>query len=157
MKRVFARIGLCLTVTDEEFERLKKNYSYDSPGAKSNMTLNDCLMFCAGGELAVESEGYGESYIPDEEFTDPKEPSVVTWFQIFEDAMGTAGMDLRLKVKDNARAYVTSWAKEKYGIDIESAEVPEDAIEDFLNEHPECDRFNSNGQMLIALKEAKRV
>ena len=28
------------------------------------------------------------------------------------------------------------------------------AIDDFLMEHPECDRFNTDGQMLIALENA---
>lgn len=135
-------------MTDEEFERLRKEYTFES-----DLSVKDTKMFFERETLLAENGGIvTDSYIPQSEFDEPREADVVTWDNIFDDAMGTAGMDYRLKVKDNARAYITSYAKEKFGIDIESKECPEDAIYDFLKEHPECDRFNINGQMLIAFE-----
>jgi len=145
MKKIFARIGMELNVTDEEFERLQKKYTYES-----ELSVEDAKMFLEKGSMLVDR--YTDSYIPQSEFEEPRTPDVVTWDNIFDDAMGTVGMDYRLKVKDNARAYITGYAKEKFGIDIESEECPEDAIFDFLKEHPECDRFNTDGQMLIAIE-----
>lgn len=145
MKKIFARIGMELTVTDEEYERLFKEYSLES-----DLTEEDARKFLEKGTLFLCP--YTDSYIPQSEFDEPRNADEVTWDNIFDDAMGTAGMDYRLKVKDNARAYITGYAKEKFGIDIESEECPEDAIEDFLKEHPECDRFNTDGQMLIAFE-----
>lgn len=147
MKRVFARIGMDLNVTDEEYERLKKKYT-----SESELSVEDSKMFMEKGELLVDN--CTDSYIPQSEFDEPRTPDAVTWDNIFADARGTAGMDYRLKVKDNARAYVTGYAKEKFGYDIESEECPEDAIEEFLMIHPECDKFNVDGQMLIALENA---
>ena len=43
MKRVFARIGMEMNVTDEEFERLKDKYNYESElsveDARSNLDV----------------------------------------------------------------------------------------------------------------------
>lgn len=148
MKRVFARIGMELNVTDEEFERLRKEYTFES-----DLSVKDTKMFFKRGTLLAENGGIvTDSYIPQDEFDEPRKADVVTWDNIFDDAMGTAGMDYRLKVKDNARTYITEWAKEKYGRDLENCDTPEEAIDDFLMEHPECDRFNTDGQMLIAIE-----
>lgn len=74
----------------------------------------------------------------------------LTWDAIYVRAEGTAGIfDNNLKAKDNAREYITGYAKEHFGLDIEEAESPEVAIDDFLEEHPELDRFDENGRMLI--------
>ena len=147
MKRVFARIGMEMNVTDDEFERLKETYS------NSDLTPEDVKKFLEKGTVL---DTYTDSYIPEIVFDDPRIPEVVTWDEIFDDAMGTCGMDKRLKVKDNARAYISGYAMEKFNIDIEGSDCPEDAIEDFLKEHPECDKFNTDGQMLIALENARR-
>ena len=151
MKRVFARIGMEMNVTDEEFERLKDKYNYEG-----NLSVEDVKMFMEKGELLVDN--CTDSYIPQSEFDEPRNPDVMTWDEIYADAMDTDCMDNRLKVKDNARAYITDYAMEKFNIDIEADDCPEDAIDDFLKEHPECDKFNTDGQMLIALEseEVKR-
>lgn len=148
MKRVFARIGMEMNVTDEEFERLKDKYNYEG-----DLTVEDAKMFMEKGELLVDN--CTDSYIPQSEFEEPRTPDVLTWDEIYRDAMETECASyffLNLKVKDNARAYITDYAME-LGVDIEGSDCPEDAIDDFLKEHPECDRFNSEGQMLIAIEE----
>lgn len=148
MKRVFARIGMEMNVTDEEFERLKDKYNYEG-----DLTAEDAKMFMEKGELLVDH--CTDSYIPQSEFEEPRTPDVLTWDEIYRDAMteDTAYFFPNLKVKDNARTYVTDYALEK-GVDIENSDCPEEAIEDFLKEHPECDRFNAEGQMLIVIEEA---
>ena len=74
----------------------------------------------------------------------------LTWDAIYVRAEGTAGIfDSNLKAKDNAREYITGYAKEHYDIDFESFEIPEDAIDNFISEHPELDRFDETGRMLI--------
>lgn len=78
-----------------------------------------------------------------------------TWDEICTLARETGPMDQELKAKDNARAYAGGKAGE-FGIDIEGAESPEEAIEDFLKEHPELDRFNEDGQMIEEEKVFER-
>ena len=81
----------------------------------------------------------------------------LTWDAIYVRAEGTAGIfDTNLKAKDNAREYITGYAKEHFGLDIEAAEIPEEAIDDFLEEHPELDRFDETGRMLIEEIERKQ-
>lgn len=81
----------------------------------------------------------------------------LTWDDIYVRAEGTAGIfDNNLKAKNNAREYITGYAKEHFGIDIEAAEIPEEAIDDFLEEHPELDRFDETGRMLIEEIERKQ-
>jgi len=78
-----------------------------------------------------------------------------TWDELYKLALETGPMDRELKAKDNARWYVANKAEE-FGIDIEGAEIPEDAIDDFLKEHPEFDRFNEDGQMIEEEKVIER-
>lgn len=66
MKRVFARIGMDLVVTDEEFEQLKNKYTYEG-----NLSVEDARMFMEKGELLVDR--YTDSYIPQSEFEEPRE------------------------------------------------------------------------------------
>lgn len=81
----------------------------------------------------------------------------LTWDAIYVRAEGTAGIfDTNLKAKDNAREYITGYAKEHYDIDFESFEIPEEAIDNFISEHPELDRFDENGRMLIEEIERKQ-
>ena len=81
----------------------------------------------------------------------------LTWDDIYVRAEGTAGIfDNNLKAKDNAREYITGYAKEHFGIDIEAAEIPEETIDNFLKEHPELDRFDETGRMLIEEIERKQ-
>lgn len=55
MKRVFARIGMYLTVTDEEFERLREEYYHEK-----DLSKEDCERFLKEGVIADIN-----SYIPD--------------------------------------------------------------------------------------------
>ena len=48
MKRVFARIGMEMNVTDEEFDRLKNKYNFES-----DLSVEDAKMFMEKGELLV--------------------------------------------------------------------------------------------------------
>ena len=66
MKRVFARIGMDLVVTNEEFEQLKNKYIYEG-----NLSVEDARMFMEKGELLVDR--YTDSYIPQSEFEEPRE------------------------------------------------------------------------------------
>ena len=79
------------------------------------------------------------------------EAKTLTWDEIYRAAEGKAGVDWEVKVYDNARAYIAGYAKEHFGIDIEASEIPEDAIDDFLEKHPELNRFNESGQMLAEI------
>lgn len=62
MKRVFARIGMYLTVTDEEFERLKEEYYHET-----DLSEKDCERFVKDGAIADT-----DSYIPDCVFEEPE-------------------------------------------------------------------------------------
>lgn len=62
MKRVFARIGMELVVTDEEFERLRSKYTFED-----NLSEEDARMFLEKGKLTT------DSYIPQSEFEEPRE------------------------------------------------------------------------------------
>lgn len=62
MKRVFARIGMELVVTDEEFERLRSKYTFED-----NLSEEDARMFLEKGKLIT------DSYIPQCEFEEPRE------------------------------------------------------------------------------------
>lgn len=70
-----------------------------------------------------------------------------SWDDIYTLAMETGFGDSRLSAKDNARGCISDIAS-KFGIDIENSEIPEEAIEDFLKEHPELNRFNEDGQII---------
>lgn len=69
------------------------------------------------------------------------------WDDIFTLALETGPQDRELKAKDNARECISLVAM-KFGIDIENSESPEEAIEDFMEEHPEFDRFDEDGKMI---------
>ena len=57
---------------------------------------------------------------------------------------------------DAAREQIGKAAK-KFGIDIEGSEIPEDAIDDFLEKHPELNRFNESGQMLAEIDSENEI
>ena len=52
-----------------------------------------------------------------------------------------------LEAKDTAR-YEVGIAAEQYGVNIEEDECPEDAIDFFLAEHKEFDRFDVDGHIV---------
>jgi hypothetical protein len=66
MKRVFARIGMEMNVTDEDYERRKGKYIYEG-----NLSVEDAKMFMEKGELLVDN--CTDSYIPQSEFEEPRE------------------------------------------------------------------------------------
>lgn len=70
-----------------------------------------------------------------------------SWDDIYTLAIENGFGDSRLSAKDNARGYISDIAL-KFGIDIENSEITEEAIEDFLKEHPELNRFNEDGQII---------
>jgi hypothetical protein len=70
-----------------------------------------------------------------------------TWNELYERAMEKGWWEDELKAKDNAR-YEIGIVAEKFGINIEEDECPEDAIDAFLAEHKEFDRFDTEGHML---------
>lgn len=72
-----------------------------------------------------------------------------TWNEIFEAAIETACWSPELKAKDTARAYVTDICLEVFGVNIDDCECPEDAIDEFLSEHPEYDKFDESGRMIL--------
>ena len=69
------------------------------------------------------------------------------WNDIFTIALETGPQDRELKAKDNAREYICSTAL-RFNIEIENSDYPEDAIEDFLEKHPEYNKFNEDGSMI---------
>ena len=72
-----------------------------------------------------------------------------TWDEIFDNALGKGWNDPELKAKDTARWQLGLFAKDLFGIDIEEAEIPEDAIESFLKDHPEYDCFDERGNPIL--------
>ena len=85
------------------------------------------------------------------ENTSVNKNTVLTWDELY-DKVGSG--DLSVKIQDNARAYVSGYAKEHFGIDIENAHIPEEAIESFFKEHPELNRFNEEGQLLAEIEKS---
>lgn len=59
MRKIFARIGMYLTVTDDEYEALRDEFRGDC-----DLPLEMCGRFLAQGELST------DSYIPDFVFGD---------------------------------------------------------------------------------------
>ena len=76
-----------------------------------------------------------------------EERGYFTWDDIEIISRGTAFLSPELKAKDNARGSIALTAID-FGINIEEADSPEEAIEDFLRKHPEYDMFNESGSML---------
>ncbi|MBO4704841.1 MAG: Eco57I restriction-modification methylase domain-containing protein [Spirochaetaceae bacterium] len=71
----------------------------------------------------------------------------LSWDDIYNAAMGKGFGDPELTAKDNARGQIAEYAL-SFGIDIEAADSPEDAIDDFLENHNEV-FFNKNGNLII--------
>lgn len=70
-----------------------------------------------------------------------------TWNELYQRAMEKSYGDPELEAKDNAR-YEIGIIAEQYGVNIEEDECPEDAIDFFLAEHKELDRFDIDGHMI---------
>lgn len=81
---------------------------------------------------------------------------ILSWNEIYRAAEGKGFGDSELKVYNNARGYIEDYALEHFGIDIKNKEIPEEAIDTFLSEHSELDRFSETGQM-VAIDTAKKI
>lgn len=77
-------------------------------------------------------------------------------FYTWDDLYILAEKENYLSAKDAAREQIGKAAK-KFGIDIEGSEIPEDAIDDFLEKHPELNRFNESGQMLAEIDSENEI
>lgn len=82
---------------------------------------------------------------------------VLTWDDICFSALGTGFGNEFLDGKDSARGEIGEYAKRVYGLDIEEDDFPEEAIERFLEEHPELDRFTPDGAFIPAIELEKKV
>ncbi len=71
---------------------------------------------------------------------------IYTWDNIYERAIDTACGDWRLKAKDAARWQVRNFALEHGEMDVEEAEVPEDAVEDYCKKYSIV--FDTNGNII---------
>lgn len=72
-----------------------------------------------------------------------------TWNEIFERAQNAGHLSQELKAKDNARGVLRELIKEKTGVDINECEVPEDAIDQFLELSGEEYRFDIDGNLVV--------
>lgn len=72
---------------------------------------------------------------------------IYTWNELYQRAMEKGYGDPELEAKDTAR-YEVGITAEQYGVNIEEDECPEDAIDFFLAEHKEFDRFDVDGHMV---------
>lgn len=89
--------------------------------------------------------------------SESEDKGVLTWLDIYFSAMGTGFGNEFLAVKDSARYEIGEYAKKAYGLDIEEEDFPEEAIESFLEEHPELDRFTPDGAFIPAIEFEKKV
>lgn len=85
------------------------------------------------------------------------EKGVLTWDDICFSALGTGFGNEFLDGKDSARGEIGEYAKKVYRLDVEEEDFPEEAIESFLEEHPELDRFTPNGAFIPAIELEKKV
>lgn len=76
--------------------------------------------------------------------------------ELYRAAEGKGFGDSEVKVYNNARGCIENYALENFGIDIKNEEIPEEAIDTFLSEHSELDRFSETGQM-VAIDTAKKI
>lgn len=74
----------------------------------------------------------------------------LTWEEIAENAMGKGFGEPNLDVYNNARRQVA----EKFGIDIEKSECPEDEIEDACREHAVV--FDRNGNIAFYVSTERK-
>lgn len=85
------------------------------------------------------------------------EKGVLTWDDICFSTLGTGFGNEFLDGKDSARGEIGEYAKKVYGLDVEEEDFPEEAIESFLEEHPELDRFTPDGAFIPAIEFEKKV
>lgn len=81
---------------------------------------------------------------------DPEDfgPEIYSWDDLYERAEGAACGDPELRAKDNARAILEEIIKEKTGNDINTYEIPEEEIEDFLKKSEEEYWFDEDGNLI---------
>ena len=67
MKKIFARVGMYLALTDEEWEQWKEKYYHEE-----DLSKEDCERILRDGCLFAYSDHCTDSYIPDSVFEEPE-------------------------------------------------------------------------------------
>ena len=78
---------------------------------------------------------------------------VFTWDDLYDRADGKGFGTPELKAKDNARWELENIILQKTGLDVNTCEVPEDAIENFLSKQNEKYLFDENGNLMDNAEE----
>lgn len=81
-----------------------------------------------------------------------EEVKLYTWDELFGLAIDKPYRSKELKAKDNARYELERIILEKTGVDINCCEVPEDAIEEFLEADTNTYVFDEDGYLLNMVK-----
>lgn len=114
--------------------------------------LHDEIQFQLESPLAKRAAYFDEGLFESMQNLYNKSNPFYTW----DDLYILAEKETYLPAKDAAREQIGKAAK-KFGIDIEASEIPEDAIDDFLEKHPELNRFNESGQMLAEIDSENKI
>ena len=114
--------------------------------------LHDEIQFQLESPLAKRADYFDEALFESMQDLYNKSNPFYTW----DDLYILAEKETYLPAKDAAREQIGKAAK-KFGIDIEASEIPEDAIADFLEKHPELNRFNESGQMLAEIDSENEI
>ena len=114
--------------------------------------LHDEIQFQLESPLAKRADYFDEGLFESMQDLYNKSNPFYTW----DDLYILAEKETYLPAKDAAREQIGKAAK-KFGIDIEASEIPEDAIADFLEKHPELNRFNESGQMLAEIDSENKI
>lgn len=108
-------------------------------------------------KVGVSEEDYKSFLDSYKKCSESADKGVLTWDDICFSAMGTGFGNEFLDGKDSARYEIGEYAKKVYGLDIEEDDFPEEAIESFLEEHPDLDRFTPDGAFIPAIELEKKV
>lgn len=76
-------------------------------------------------------------------------PKESTWEKIVLEARGSQKDSDGAQAYETARNQIGNYIYEKYGINVDADYEPDKAIADFLEEHPEADSFDIDGNMNI--------
>lgn len=78
--------------------------------------------------------------------------TLLTWDDIYTNALETGFLSRELKAKDNAREELKILIQQDKGVNIDDTECPEDTIDDWLKEQEEVPYFDSNGNLIARIK-----
>lgn len=76
-------------------------------------------------------------------------PKESTWEEILLEAEGSQKDSDEAQAYETARNQIGNYIYEKYGANVDADYEPDKAISDFLEEHPEADSFDVDGNMNI--------